>query len=268
MANAGRSFAELLRRFRGEAELTQAALAERAGVGMEAIRSLETGRRRSPRPETVRLLADALGLAGAERAAFVAASTQVPHELPADIQDFTGRADEVRRLLQALKSPGVTVVTGPAGSGKTALAVHAARQIGFPGGEFFVNPRGANDRGTAGSWTLVVLDDATAAEQVPTATDATVIVTSREPVEKVAADNRIVLAGMPTPDALRLLQRLAGADRWRRDPAGTLEVIELCEGLPGALRRAAARLVCRPSWSPGDLAGWLHAQRRRLVGVR
>ncbi|GAB2653769.1 helix-turn-helix domain-containing protein [Kribbella swartbergensis] len=262
-----RAFGELLRRFRGEAELTQAALAERSGVGMEAIRSLETGRRRSPRPETVRLLADALGLAGAERATFCTAATQVPRELPADVQDFTGRAAEVRRLLQALKSPGVTVVTGPAGSGKTALAVHAARQVHFPGGELFVNLRGSTGRVAAGPGTLLVLDDATDAEQVPRATDATVIVTSREPFGQVAADNHIALTGLPTPDALRLLQRISGADRWRRDPAGTLEVIELCEGLPAALRRAAARLVGRPSWSPADLAGWLNAQRRRLVGA-
>lgn len=258
------AFGELLRRFRGEAELTQAALAERSGVGMESIRSLEAGRRRSPRAETVRLLADALGLAGTERAAFTTAATQVPRELPADIQDFTGRVDEVRRLVSALKSPGITVITGPAGSGKTALAIHAANQVDFPAGQLFVKA----GRVTAGRGTLVVLDDATDAKQVPSATAAAMIVTSREPLTEVAADNRIVLGGLPTPDALRLLQRIAGVDRWRTDAAATLEVIELCDGRPAALRRAAARLVGRPSWSPVDLAGWLSAEQRRLVGAR
>jgi transcriptional regulator with XRE-family HTH domain len=43
-------------------------LAERAQVSADAISALERGRRRRPRLETVALLADALGLDGADRA--------------------------------------------------------------------------------------------------------------------------------------------------------------------------------------------------------
>ncbi|AIA08059.1 NACHT domain-containing NTPase [Streptomyces noursei] len=60
-------FSALLKRLRREANLTQEALAERAGVGVRTIRGLETGERADPRVTTVRLLADALGLRPEER---------------------------------------------------------------------------------------------------------------------------------------------------------------------------------------------------------
>ncbi|MFC9687109.1 helix-turn-helix domain-containing protein [Kribbella sp. NPDC056951] len=255
------SFGELLRRFRGAAQLTQTSLAERSGVGFETIRSLESGRRKSPRGDTVQLLTDALGLAGAERAEFAAAAVgvqSVPHELPADVQDFTGRADEVRRLVALLASPGAIVITGPAGVGKTALAVHAARQVAFPAGEIFVHHRSTPGPIRAPEGGLVVLDDAEP-EKVPRATKGSVVVTSRQPVP--VAENVVELAGLPAPDAVQLLHRITGPDRWQQDPAATQAVVELCGGMPTALRRAAARMVGRPSWSPADLRGWLLAGR-------
>jgi transcriptional regulator with XRE-family HTH domain len=257
-----RSFGELLRRFRGAAQLTQMCLAERSGVGAETIRSLESGRRKSPREVTLQSLADALGLTGVERVTFAAAGadrTSVPHELPADVQDFTGRADEVRRLAGLLAAPGMIVITGPAGAGKTALAVHAARKVTFPAGEVFI--RGALGPVVPAAGSLLVLDNVESAEQVPKATNGTVVVTSRQPLCEVATGSRILLGALPVPDAVRLLHQLAGASRWMGDPSATLEVVELCAGLPTALRRAAARMVGRPSWSPADLRGWLRTNR-------
>ena len=46
-------FGPLLRRYRLAASLSQAALAERAGLSTDAITALERGRRTSPRLETV-----------------------------------------------------------------------------------------------------------------------------------------------------------------------------------------------------------------------
>ncbi len=258
------SFGVVLRRFRGGAQLTQAGLAERSGVGIETIRSLESGRRKLPREETRLSLATALGLAGAEQAMFEAAATgsagdPVPHELPADVHDFTGRADEVRRLVALLAESGIILITGPAGVGKTALAVHAARRADFPAGEIFVHPRSRAIPAAEGG--LVVLDDVESPEQVPRATSGTVVATSRRPLPGFAAERRIELAGLSAPDAVRLLHRLAGTDRWRTDPLATLEVVHLCAGRPAALRRAAARLIGRPSWSPADLCGWLRSSR-------
>ena len=62
----GPSFAVLLRRYR--AGLTQEELAERAGLSVRAVSDLERGVRRAPYKETVRLLAEALGLGVQERA--------------------------------------------------------------------------------------------------------------------------------------------------------------------------------------------------------
>src|SRR5262245_19803229 len=55
-------FGDLLRRSRLAAGLTQAELAERAGLSVRGINDLERGARRAPHKETVALLADALAL--------------------------------------------------------------------------------------------------------------------------------------------------------------------------------------------------------------
>ena len=65
-------FGTLLKRFRLAANLSQEALAERAGLSVRAISDLERGARRTPRPETIALLAEALALSAADRAALVA----------------------------------------------------------------------------------------------------------------------------------------------------------------------------------------------------
>jgi predicted ATPase/class 3 adenylate cyclase len=66
-------FGDLLRHHRQIAGLTQAELAERAGLSVRGINDLERGVRQAPRKDTVALLAAALGLSDAERAAFAAA---------------------------------------------------------------------------------------------------------------------------------------------------------------------------------------------------
>ncbi len=80
-------FGELLRRARRAAGLTQAELAARAGLSWRGITDLERGVRRRPRRDTVTLLAEALGLAGEERAAFAAAA-----RLPSAPPPSTGAA--------------------------------------------------------------------------------------------------------------------------------------------------------------------------------
>jgi hypothetical protein len=58
---------DLLRGHRRAGKLTRGKLAERAGLSARGVQDLERGVRRSPHPETVRRLTDALGLGGAER---------------------------------------------------------------------------------------------------------------------------------------------------------------------------------------------------------
>src|ERR1700760_5074673 len=61
-------FGSLLRRLRREARLTQEELAETAALSVRAVAYLERGVVTTPQKETVRLLADALGLVGPGRA--------------------------------------------------------------------------------------------------------------------------------------------------------------------------------------------------------
>ncbi|MBP2477873.1 tetratricopeptide (TPR) repeat protein [Crossiella equi] len=71
------------------------------------------------------------------------------NDLQADLVDFTGRQDELRRLLAALPDPAapagsalvITAIDGMAGVGKTTLAVHAAHRLAehFPDGSLFID---------------------------------------------------------------------------------------------------------------------------------
>ena len=61
------TFAGLLRKLRTEARLTQEELAEAAALSPRSVSDLERGIAATPRRETVRLLADALGLSGPAR---------------------------------------------------------------------------------------------------------------------------------------------------------------------------------------------------------
>jgi len=75
----------------------------------------------------------------------------VPRELPADVPAFTGRAAELAELDRLLGSPAaaapaavISAVSGTAGVGKTALAIHWAHRAAshFPHGQLHVNLRG------------------------------------------------------------------------------------------------------------------------------
>src|SRR5262245_20664124 len=68
------TFANLLRRARRTAGLTQEEVAEQAGLSVHSISNLERGAPHVPRDETVRLLAHALELAPAAEAALLGAA--------------------------------------------------------------------------------------------------------------------------------------------------------------------------------------------------
>lgn len=77
----------------------------------------------------------------------------MPAQLPADTTDFTGRAGEVERVRAALASgtrgPGavpVCAISGAAGVGKTAVAVHVAHLLAdaFPDGTLHVDLAGTS----------------------------------------------------------------------------------------------------------------------------
>ena len=72
------TFAALLRELRSRARLTQEELAEATGLSPRSISDLERGIATTPRRDTIRLLADALGLAGRGRAQFEAVARGRP----------------------------------------------------------------------------------------------------------------------------------------------------------------------------------------------
>ena len=78
MAEPPVTFAALLRKLRTHARLTQEELAEATGLSDRSISDLERGIATTPRRDTVRLLADALGLAGQALAEFEAVARGRP----------------------------------------------------------------------------------------------------------------------------------------------------------------------------------------------
>src|SRR5215813_15499593 len=74
------SIGALLRAYRHWALLSQEQLAARAGLSERTVRNLEVGRVRTPRTDTMRLLADALQLSGPERESWLAAARGVNHQ--------------------------------------------------------------------------------------------------------------------------------------------------------------------------------------------
>ena len=74
--------------------------------------------------------------------------TERPAQLPSDLADFTGRSDLAERLGEALRGTGaaaVQAVSGAAGAGKTALAVHVAHRVRdtFADGQLYADLKGS-----------------------------------------------------------------------------------------------------------------------------
>jgi hypothetical protein len=175
-------FGALLRTYRERGLLSQEQLGERSGLSARTIGDLERAVRR-PRGGSVRLLADALGLVESERERFEDAARGLspgggpppqpvpclpapaaPHQLPPDVADFVGRAELVAQLRGwlacwpdgvATKANGTAVpvaaVSGKAGVGKSALALHVAHQLAavFSDGQLYASLGGADVAGTA-----------------------------------------------------------------------------------------------------------------------
>ena len=144
------TFAEVLRRCRIAAGLTQEQLAERAGLSVRGISDLERGVNRSPRRVTAERLADALSLAPSERAMMLAArdaartrpdlmrdplsgaptATEAPHP------SLFGRERELKAIERHLagEGPPLLMLAGEPGIGKTRIlqeAVARAREQGW-----------------------------------------------------------------------------------------------------------------------------------------
>ncbi|WP_308440804.1 AfsR/SARP family transcriptional regulator, partial [Sphaerimonospora thailandensis] len=237
----------------------------------------------------------------------------VPRQLPRAMDGFVGRTDESVRL-RALLAPweggppqAVVAITGPAGAGKSAMAVQAAHAVGdhFPDGLLYANLLGATPgverlkpidllgrflralgvraeavphevdeaaamlRDTlAGRRVLAVLDDASGPDQVRPLLDLpsgnAVLITSRESFAAVDNCAQVRLGMMVRSEAVTMLAKLIGARRVAANPAAAARLVDLCDGLPLALRLAAARLIDRPHWEVRHLVERLEDRGRIL----
>lgn len=158
MAPAGSvSFGERLRQLREASGLTQERLAEKAGLSVQGIASLESGRSKRPYPHTLRALGDALELspeayallasAISDRSTRPARASTDPAaspeaRLPARITELIGREQDLDALGDILHlGARLLTLTGPGGVGKTSLAVWLASDLSslYPDGVFFVD---------------------------------------------------------------------------------------------------------------------------------
>jgi len=141
---SGVGLSGMLRRYRFSNGLTQETLAQRAGLSVRAIADLERGVRRYPYPDTIERLAAALGLTTEERQA-LAQSAQRPagpalltrvasrsrsdcSNLPRPLTSFVGREDEIEHVLALTRDARLLTLSGPAGVGKTRLAIEVGRR--------------------------------------------------------------------------------------------------------------------------------------------
>jgi predicted ATPase/transcriptional regulator with XRE-family HTH domain len=163
MYEPGVSFGAQLRARRRVLDLTQAELGRLAGCSAAAIRKIEAEERR-PSAQLAGLLADALGVKGVELEQFVAAARgrpvqfasamppepapRTPHNLPAPLTSFVNRTQDVDAVVRLLRGPArLVTLIGPAGIGKTRLAIHSAEVLlpEFGDGIWFVDLAGVND---------------------------------------------------------------------------------------------------------------------------
>ncbi|RFU40053.1 hypothetical protein DZF91_19265 [Actinomadura logoneensis] len=224
-------------------------------------------------------------------------ATLRPRQLPPAPPLLIGRAPEVEGLRTALATTSPTslpvlAITGPVGAGKSALALHVAHRLQetHPDGQLYADltedpgrilvrflstlgvpreavPEPLPDRIamfrtlTADRRLLLLLDDAADESRVrpllPGGATCSVIVTARRPLTALDTTATIRLTPLSDQDATGLFTALTGVAPGRA-------VIGFCDGLPSAVRAAAALLQSRPHWRPADLAAWLADDRRRL----
>ncbi|SEP94383.1 DNA-binding transcriptional activator of the SARP family [Lentzea albida] len=194
-----------------------------------------------------------------------------PEQLPPDIDDFTGRAEEIARALDTL--PRTVGIAGMHGSGKTALAVrigHLARDR-FPDGQIFVqghdvasellravgveNPVG--DRAALwrekarGKRFLIVVDDLQDPVSVKDlhVPGSAMILTSVRRWNELPGVTWLVIAGLAVPEAREFFAKIADPARLAAEPELVTRVLDRVSHLPNPIRVLGGKLSSRPRFT-------------------
>lgn len=115
---------------------------------------------------------------------------------------------------------------------------------------------------------LIVLDDAANEEQLapllPGMPGSAVLVTSRRRLAALPGARIVDIGVLDQAESATLLTGIVGADRAGCEPAALDRLIQLCGGLPLALRIVGAKLAARPHWRLADMVERLADERLRL----
>ncbi|MFJ9802564.1 BTAD domain-containing putative transcriptional regulator [Streptomyces wuyuanensis] len=106
---------------------------------------------------------------------------------------------------------------------------------------------------TADRRLLLVLDDAADERRLrpllPVTDGCAVLITSRSGLYALEGVSRTVLAPLAPPESRSLFEKLAGRSRTGAEPASTTALVDVCAGLPLALRIAGSKVAARPQWT-------------------
>jgi len=259
------------------------------------------------------VLVDAPSLAPPEPGTPPPPTREAPAELPPGPERVVGRTHDLALIGAAVRrrtpatAPGLAVIAGPPGAGKSAVALFAAHRLRekFPDGQLFASLHGepgvAVDplvvlqsflrsvvegdppttleaaAGRFRSWTadrrmLVVLDDAASAAQVapllPNGRGCSTLITSRQLLPGLPGAAVVRLGPLDPCDGFQLLCLVAGEPRVLGEPEAALELIDLCDRNPLAVRVAAERLAARPLLGVPELVDRLRSEETRLPELR
>ncbi|WP_433413069.1 helix-turn-helix domain-containing protein [Microtetraspora malaysiensis] len=119
---------------------------------------------------------------------------------------------------------------------------------------------------------LVVLDNAASEGQVrpllPGDGVGRALVTSRRLLAGLEGVRRLSLGPLPLLEGTELLTEILKGRSASDDGAAISRLVELCGGLPLALRIIGNRLVSRPGWKPAELAARLGNEQGRLEQLK
>lgn len=307
-------FGNALRDRRLAVGMSQEELAKRAGCSASLISKIENGLVKTIRVEAAQRCDRALGAHGEllellpdpdRHAARVV--SPVPSLEPSDPENvLIGRDRELQRVrdfLDSSQGARVCLLTGPAGAGKTTLALHAVRHhrgprlfldlggstpgaeepsldacldlllqaLGVDGGQIPADRelrvallRSAFRKRPA----LLILDNvrslSQAAPLLPHDPASRVIITSRYKLNGLDRAVRVEVGGLPADEAARLFRESAGERAGGESDALVNEIVECCQRLPLVLCVAAARFRASKGWTLADFSERLADAEARL----